>query len=214
MSPSTNPLDYQPCRIPLRRAMGVFGGINLAVHEGIYEDVLEADRRWRALGGDKFWNVRSTDTGSYACRNSKAHSRAVAIDFNWSSNGMTSKRTPCPGDMPAAFYELCWEPLGYGWGANWNSKCDRMHISKLRSEGGNGVLYQTWDGEDGEEEDLTENERKKLDYVYGAVRISKPGTDDVESIDRYVKRRLDASDKVLAALAKKEGIVVPEGFGT
>lgn len=172
MSPSTNPLDYAPCRVPLRRATGVFGGINITVHAGCYEDVLEADRRWEANGGNALYDIRQGDTGSYNCRPSAAHSRAVAIDFNWSGNPYGPKRTPCPQEKGMReFYELCWKPLGYGWGANWNSKCDAMHVSKLKSEGGDGVLYRTWGEEDwfamASKEELREVVQEELEKRLG-----------------------------------------------
>jgi hypothetical protein len=189
------PLAYAPCRVPLRTLVGPFN-IRMTVHEGIAGDVWEADRRWRALGGPAFWLVRQGDTGSYNCRPSAAHSRACAIDFNWLSNGMTSKRNPCPGDMPAAFYRECWEPLGYGWGALWNSKCDRMHISKLLSEGGDGVLYRTWDNEP--EDDMAQVSQAEWDKMKAdvadikkALYIGPPSGSGLPptQLDDYVRER-------------------------
>lgn len=150
------PLAYSPCDVPLRRARGAFDVNSIVVHEGILADVWEADRRWRELGGPDFLVIREGDTGSYNCRNSVGHSRAVAIDFNWRSNPYVKPRPSggCPQQNGMErFYLECWRPLGYGWGGYWNSACDAMHISKLRREGGNGVLWQTWD--DDEEDDVS-----------------------------------------------------------
>jgi uncharacterized protein YodC (DUF2158 family) len=177
----------------------VFGGINMTVHAGVYNDVLEADRLWLKHGGPKLWIVRQADTGSYSCRNSVGHSRAVAFDFNWSTNGMTSKRTPCPGDMPAEFYEECWEPLGYGWGANWRSKCDRMHISKLVSEGGDGVLYRTWGG--GDEDEMTPAQERKLDRLIDLLE-EKEGGVRREHLDIIENRVLSIEEKIDQLLAR------------
>lgn len=135
---------YTPCKVPLRRVSAF--DISITVHEGIVADVAEADRRWRELGGPDFYVIEQHHTGSYACRRSVGHSRALAIDFNWQRQPMVSKRTPCPMDpqMPR-FYEHCFKPLGYGWGALWRSKCDAMHVTKIPSEGGDGILYRTYD---------------------------------------------------------------------
>jgi hypothetical protein len=199
-----------PCRVPLRRVPNAFDLPNgLTVHEGIVADVKWADRRWRQLGGPKFWVVRARDTGSYNCRNSVAHSRAIGVDFNWSSNGMTSKRTPCPGDMPAAFYEECWKPIGYGWGANWRSKCDRMHISKVPSEGGDGWLYVVHDG-DGEEDGLAVTDKQFADLVETVDDIraavltsgSDAGKKKLDLLQQYVDGRFDAIDTKLAEIVE------------
>lgn len=192
--PPTDPLAYSPCHVPLRRAMNVFGGISITAHEGCYYDILEADRRWRLNGGNALYDIRQGDTGWYNCRPSAGHSRAVAGDWNWSTNGMTSKRTPCPGDMPVAFYELCWEPLGYGWGAQWNSKCDRMHISKLRSEGGDGVLYRKWSDAD-EEDDMTPAQEAKLDKLIDLLE-EKEGGVRKEHLDIIENRLVSVETKV------------------
>lgn len=201
--PPTDPLAYAPCRVPLRRVTDVFGGIAMTVHAGCYEDVLEADRRWRGAGGNALWDVRQADTGSYNCRNSVGHSRAVSFDFNWSTNGMTSKKTPCPGDMPVAFYEICWKPLGYGWGALWNSKCDRMHISKLKSEGGDGVLYRTWPGE---EDDLPYTEEELKGIVEGALKDADHLV--IQIVKNGVKTKVGI-DVVVKELARKAGLIGP-----
>lgn len=158
--------EYAPCKVPLRR-IACFG-VTMAVHEGIVGDCFEAERRWRKLGGPAFYKIEQHHTGSYACRNSVAHSRAIAIDFNWQRQPMVSKRTPCPADpqMPE-FYAKCWQPLGYGSGLYWRSKCDGMHVSKLPNEGGDGVLYRTW--KDDEEDELTEEQAQMLEDSYNAL---------------------------------------------
>ena len=138
------PLAYESCKVPLRRIQ-VFG-VWLTVHEGIVGDCYEAERRWKALGGREWFEIRQADTGSYNCRNSVGHSRAVAIDFNWQSNPYRKPRpsSGCPQQpRMREFYEKCWRPLGYGWGGNWSSACDAMHVSKLVNEGGDGRLYAT-----------------------------------------------------------------------
>lgn len=68
------------------------------------------------------------------------------------------------------FYEECWEPLGYGWGGNWNSAFDPMHISKLVSEGGDGVLYRTW----AEEDDVDEATFKRWLTEWADAEFDKP----------------------------------------
>lgn len=184
---SPRPEDYAACRVPLRRLQGAFD-ITITVHEGIAEDVWEADRRWRALGGPAFFKVRQSDTGSYNCRPSKAHSRALAIDFNWSDQGMHSRTRPgsdacrqLPGMKE--FYRKCWAPLGYGWGANWRSKCDAMHVSKLVSEGGDGVLYRTWDAREEDDLPYSEADLKRIireviteETIYPKAKDDEPKT--------------------------------------
>lgn len=166
------PLVYSPCDVPLRRARGAFDVNSIVVHEGILADVWEADRRWRELGGPAFLVIREGDTGSYNCRNSVGHSRAVAIDFNWRSNPYRKPRPPGKCEAQARmeeFFLKCWRPLGYGWGGYWNSACDTMHISKLRREGGNGVLWQTWDHDEEEDMPLTEDDLGKIEQRFRGV---------------------------------------------
>jgi LysM repeat protein len=133
--------EYAPCKVPLRK-VGAFD-IFITTHAGRYDDFPLADVAWRKLGGAGFYKIRQGDTGSYSCRNSKTHSRAIGDDYNWSTNPM---RKPRPAtfrmdpQMPT-FYAKCWKPLGYGWGGNWKSSVDPMHITKLPSEGGDGRLY-------------------------------------------------------------------------
>lgn len=196
MSPPTNPLAYSPCQVPLRRAV-VFGGVSITMHAGCYYDLLEADRRWVAAGGNKLYDIRQNDTGSYNCRPSVAHSRAVALDANWLGNPMTSKRTPCPQEVGMKeFYEICWEPLGYGSGMYWRSKCDAMHISLLKSEGGCGILWRKWGNDDQEDwfdmatkkelEDLLEEKLKPIREAVH-IQIVKNGQKHQMGIDHVAK---------------------------
>src|SRR5688500_18104782 len=133
--------EYASSRVPLRKAAAF--DILITAHAGIYADFAIADAAWRKRGGRKFYVIRQADTGSYSCRNSVGHSRAIAIDFNWSTNPM---RRPRPAtfqmdkQMPE-FFALCWRPLGYGSGIYWRSAVDPMHVSKLPNEGGDGRLY-------------------------------------------------------------------------
>lgn len=133
--------EYPSCKVPLRK-VGAFD-IFITTHAGRFDDFPIADAAWRKLGGKDFFVIRQGDTGSYACRPSATHSRAIGDDYNWTTNPM---RRPRPAtfamdpQMPT-FYNKCWKPLGYGWGGNWKSAVDPMHITKLPNEGGDGRLY-------------------------------------------------------------------------
>lgn len=134
--------EIEPCKPRLRRIH--WCGVWISVDEGVVGDLMEVDGRWQEAGGRDFYLVRQEDTGAYACRNSKGHSRAIAVDENWSDGPMVSKRSPCPGEAKRRrFVEVCFDPVGWGWGARWRRTCDSMHHSPLPNEGGHGFLYRT-----------------------------------------------------------------------
>lgn len=127
-----------PCRVPLRSFE--WNGLVRTVHEGIIGDLEWIRHQWLLRGGNGWYPIRSW--WGYHPRDCRtgAHPRGVALDVNPAENPMTAKRTPCISDMPADFIGL-FKARGFGWGGDWRSKCDAMHFSKLKYEGGNGVLY-------------------------------------------------------------------------
>lgn len=137
MSRST--ANLRPCREPL--VPFTWAGLTRPVHEGIVGQLEEIRAEWERRGGQAAYEIRSW--WGYAPRDCKtgAHPRAVALDINPAENPMVSKRTPCPSDMPQWFIDL-FKARGFGHGADWKSKCDAMHFSKLPNEGGNGRIYE------------------------------------------------------------------------
>lgn len=127
-----------PCRVPLRSFE--WAGLTRPVHEGIIGDLEWIRHQWLLRGGQGWYPIHSW--WGYAPRDCRtgAHPRGVALDVNPPQNPMVSKRTPCPSNMPGDFINL-FKARGFGWGGDWRSKCDAMHMSKLKYEGGNGVLY-------------------------------------------------------------------------
>jgi hypothetical protein len=128
-----------PGRFPMVRI--TWAGLTRPVHEGIAAQVRHIIAQWEARGGQRAYEIRSW--WGYAPRpdNRGGHPRGVALDINPAENPMVASRTPCPSDMPRWFIDL-WKAQGFGWGGDWRSKCDAMHMSKLGYEGGNGRIYE------------------------------------------------------------------------
>lgn len=128
-----------PCKEPL--VSFTWAGLARPVHEGIVAQLVVIRAGWEARGGQSAYQIRSW--WGYAKRDceSGAHPRGIALDINPAENPMCPKRTPCPCDMPEWFIAL-FKGQGFGWGGEWKSKCDAMHFSKLRNEGGNGRIYE------------------------------------------------------------------------
>ena len=128
-----------PCRVPLRSFE--WAGMTRPVHEGIIGDLEWVRHQWLLRGGQRWYEIRSW--WGYHPRDCKSggHPRGLALDINPAENPMTPKRNPCKSDMPREFVAL-WKARGFGWGSDWRSKCDAMHMSKLKYEGGDGILYR------------------------------------------------------------------------
>src|SRR5690348_15960205 len=133
--------EYTACRVPLVRVP--FGDASIVDHEGAAASVKRVEARWKAAGGNAAYRIRPGDTGAYNCRKTTSgsswskHSWGCAIDINWTTNpyGRTLHT-----DMPRWFVKL-WLDEGWGWGGNWSSVKDAMHMSKFPNEGGDGRLY-------------------------------------------------------------------------
>lgn len=177
-------MEYRPCRVPNRAF--VWAGLTRPIHEGIYGVMADIRHDWERLGGQAFYEIRSWwGYAARSCTGSSWHERAVAIDVNPAQNPMTSKRTPCPSDMPAAFVQL-FKRRGAGHGADWSSKCDAMHFSWGPNEGGDGVLYRkTTTSEEDWLMALSEKEAKQLvedvakikrqmKFIYDAIKNGSP----------------------------------------
>lgn len=128
-----------PDRFPMVSV--TWAGLTRPVHEGIVDQFRHIIAQWEARGGQQAYRVYSW--WGYARRPGGAggHPRGVGVDVNPADNPMVPKRTPCPTNMPQWFVQL-WKAQGFGWGADWRSKCDAMHFCKLPNEGGNGQIYE------------------------------------------------------------------------
>lgn len=137
MSESTSTIV--PNRFPMARV--TWAGLTRPVHVGIVEQFEYIIDQWERRGGQSVYRIYSW--WGYATRpqDKGAHPRGVGIDVNPADNPMVAKRNPCPSDMPRWFVDL-WKAQGFGWGGDWSSKCDAMHMSKLPYEGGNGRIYE------------------------------------------------------------------------
>ena len=128
-----------PCHVPLEYFE--WAGLSRPVHAGIVADLTWIRHEWLLRGGQRWYPIRSW--WGYARRDCKSggHPRGVAVDINPAENPMVvTSRRPCPSDMPPEFIAL-FKQRGFGHGADWRSKCDAMHMSKLKYEGGDGRLY-------------------------------------------------------------------------
>jgi hypothetical protein len=147
--------DYQPCRVPLRR----FTLFDRPVvgHEGIIAACKRVEDRWRARGGHAAYRVHTVYI--YNCRKTRSgsswskHSWGVAIDINPAENPYAAKRGACRTNMPAWFVQL-WLDEGFGWGGNWRTVCDSMHMSRFPNEGGSGALYDGQASPDTQEDEM------------------------------------------------------------
>ena len=118
-----------------------WAGLKRPVHEGIVDQFQHIIRQWEARGGQDAYLIYSWWGFASRPNNAGAHPRGVGIDINPADNPMVAKRGRCPSDMPEWFIDL-WKAQGFGWGGDWKSKCDAMHMSKMPNEGGNGRIYE------------------------------------------------------------------------
>lgn len=185
--------EYRPCRVPNRAF--TWAGLTRPVHEGLIGELTDIRGDWEKFGGQGYYEIRSW--WGYASRNCTGrswHERGVALDINPAENPMVPKRTPCPSDMPKSFVTL-FKSRGFGHGADWRSKCDAMHFSKGPPEGGDGILYKEVTA--GEEDELTPEEKKRLEAVEKAVYVTRGGK-------RY--EHINVLDNMLKAIGDKLGL--------
>jgi hypothetical protein len=136
-----------PCYEPDLRTVS-FLGHQARVHKNLTASLARIDARWKSLGGNSYYEVRSV--GSYNCRkvtggsNYSNHAYGLAVDINADKNGYFAGATgPVQDHMTdmneqsPQFYTLFIGSEGWGWGGNWNSLKDAMHFSKARGEQGN-----------------------------------------------------------------------------
>jgi len=134
-----------PCSTSDLRTIS-FMGHQAKVHKNLTASLQRIDARWRSLGGNSYYEVRSV--GSYNCRkvtNGESysnHAYGLAIDINADTNGYYEGATGPIQDymtdmneQSPLFYSL-FTAEGWGWGGNWNSLKDAMHYSKARGEQG------------------------------------------------------------------------------
>lgn len=216
-----NVSEYAPCKVPLRR-IELVRAVWITIHEGATASCGRFRDLYEAADGYNRYPIRQRDTAAYVCRRTisgrtwSKHS-ICAIDINWTTNpyGRTLRT-----DMPMWFVRL-WLDEGWGWGGNWRSVKDAMHMSKFPNEGGDGLLYVGgWVAREDEvtPEDLKKIEElidRKLDEVVGkpyreGMTVLRILTEKDEKTGEYVdgvKLLRGQGENVIARLERLDGKV-------
>lgn len=173
-------------------------GLRLPVRKDIAELVALLCDETERLGYD----IKPGQTWGYACRkirgsvNWSNHAWALAVDINSSENPM-GPRNGRIRRFPKVI--AVWKKYGFRWGGDYSGRADDMHFEFLGTP--DDAKRHTWNArkELGQEDDLTEDQAKKLEFVYQSVKRDGPDGEP-EGIDKWLARELKAIHKKLDAL--------------